>query len=193
MADTTNNESISEIVPKTLGKHLVGSVSSLREYYQEFPSANRKLRMPSISVFVSSAPFRAITPYLKKEVTPADITNSKANVLWVVGIYDFTMQVDLWARTKEERDDLTDQLFNALNPNINPMGVVLPMEEYFGQLCDYVYNGHETNDSEERSQRDEWRMTFNVLATCRAIRTEKAFIIEQTQTSAELEADGEIS
>jgi hypothetical protein len=193
VADTTQNESITEAVPTVLGKYLVDEVNSLREYYPEFPAPNMTLEMPSVSIFAPSPEFRPLTPYLKKPVDPAEIVNHKAPVQWVVGIYDFNLQLDLWARSKEERDDMFDQLFNALNPDIQPMGLRLQMEEYFGQLCEYVYNGHEVSDSEERSQRDEWRLTLNVLATCKAIRTRKEFISTDVDTAADIEESGEIS
>lgn len=194
MADTTaNNESISEIVPKKLGQYLLTQVASLKEYYPEFPSPNMTLKNPSVSVFATTSDFRAGAPYKKSPVEPADITDSKATVEYVVGIYDFSIQLDLWTRNKEERDDLFDQLFNALNPNIEPMGLTLVMEEYFDQLCEYTYVGHEYGDSEERAQRDEWRVTLNLLATCKAIRTKEDFIMEDLQTASEIEQEGEIS
>lgn len=193
MADTTTNESPTEIVPTVLGEYLLKEVSSLREFFPEFPSPNATLRKPCITIFAATNPFEPIVPYPKSPVQPGDIVNSKAPVLWVVGRYDVGLQLDLWTRNKEERDDMFDQLFNALNPNISPMGLVLPMEDYYGQLCEYVYNGHEINDSEERAQRDEWRMTLNILANFRAIRAKKEYVIEQTQTAAEIELAGEIS
>jgi len=191
VADKTDNEAITEIVPKRLGQYLLDTVSSLREFHPEFPPANMSLRLPSITAFAPDPDFRPLTPYLKNPA--ANIKNSKAKLQYVVGIYDFTIQLDLWTGNKEERDDLFDELFNALNPNITPMGLGLVMEEYFDQICDYLYVGHKHGDSEERSQRDEWRITLNLLATCNAIRTKKEFIIEDTQTASEIEDAGEIS
>lgn len=193
MADRTENEAITEIVPKRLGQYLLKTISDFKEFHPEFPPANMPLRLPSITIFAPDPDFRPLTPYLKKPIDPANIKNSKAKVEYVVGIYDFTIQLDLWAGTKEERDDLFDQLFNALNPNVNPMGLLLVMEEYFDQICDYVYVGHKYGDAQERSQRDEWRLTLNLLATCNAIRVKKEFVIEDLQTASEIEVTGEIS
>lgn len=193
MADATGgNESITEIVPKALGKYLKDAVGMIREYYQEFPSTNRRIQTPSVSLISSVSEFRPGTPYLEQKPEAGTPVNSKANVNWVVGLWDFTLQVDLWAGSKEERDDLFDAVFNALNPEINPMGLNLTLTEYFDQICDYSYVGHDLADSEEEAQRDEWRITLNILATCKAIRTRKEFIIEDTDTAAEIEAQGQI-
>lgn len=192
MSDSTpKNESISEIVPKVLATYLKASVQGLKETYEEFPSPNQKINMPAVSVFASNPDFRPLTPY-QIPVDPAKVVNNKADIKWVVGIWDFTLQLDLWARNKEERDDIFDALFNALNPRIEPMGLVLQMDEYFNQLCEYVFNGYIMQDSEERAQKDEWRVTLRVLATCKAIRERKEFIITDPATAPEIEAEGQI-
>ena len=193
MADITDNESITDIVPKRLGQYLTENISSLKDYYAEFPASHRDMRMPSVSVITSSAEFRAqqASPCGGHDLDPATIKGTEAVVNWAVGIYDFQIQLDIWARNKEERDDLFDAVFNTLNPNIQPMGVVLKMDEYFGQLCDYIYVGHTLADSEERSQRDEWRISLQILATCKAVRSRKEFVIIDTPTASEIENEDE--
>ena len=193
MSDSTaSNESITEIVPKVLAAYLLANVQGLKQALDEFPPSTLKMDLPSVSVFASSnAEFRPLMPYL--DAAPTVVVNNKSKLRWVVGIYDFTLQLDLWARNKEERDDIFDSLFNALNPKIDPMGLVLPMPEYFNQLCDYLYVGHNFEDSEVRAQRDEWRVTLKLLVTCKAIRERSEFIIVTTPTAAEIELDGEIS
>ena len=76
-------------------------------------------------------------------------------------------------------------MFNALNPNISPMGLVLALEEYNNQLCDIVMTGHEHGDSKDRSERDDWRTTLKLLATCKAVRIRKDFVIEDTEITVE--------
>lgn len=187
MADNTSNESVTEVVPKVLGTYLKDNVSALREWYDEFPSSNRRMDMPSVSIFAKSPEFKpSAHPHLLNPVDPGDIVNSKANTLWVVGDYDFSLQMDLWAGSKEELDDLYDALFNALNPSITPMGLTLPMEEYYNQLCSYLYVKHSREASEIASQTDEWRITFDILATCQVIRNSKEFIIESTELIDEI-------
>ena len=187
---TTSNESLTEVIPAVLGKYLLEEVSQLKEYYPEFPAANRTMKMPSVSIICQAPEFKPKANV--SAVSQGSITNSKAKVVYNVGDYDTKIQLDIWARNKEERDDLYDAVFNALNPKISPMGLSLTMDEYFGSLCDYLYVGHTFADSEQRSQTDEWRATLDVLATCNVIRTRKEFIIETYQTPSEIEEDGEI-
>ena len=192
MADSTSsNESFTEAVPKALAAYLKTNVLGLVQAFDEFPAASQKLDMPSVSVFASgNAQFRPLMPYIGSY---GAIVNNKARSLWTVGIYDLTLQIDLWARNKEERDDTFDSLFNALNPNIDPMGLVLKLDEYFNQLCDFLYVGHQFQDSEERAQRDEWRVTLNLLVTCKAIRERTEFIIVTTPTATEIELIGQVN
>lgn len=185
MADNTSNESVTEIIPKVLGTYLLEAVDALEEFYDEFPNHNQRIDMPSVSIFAKAPEFKPMaTPYRLNPVT--DITNSKSDILWVVGDYDFDLQLDLWAGSKEELDDVFDALFNALNPSIRPMGLTLPMEEYYGILCSYLYTGHNREASSITAQTDEWRITFNILVTCQAIRNSKEFIIEQTELLSEI-------
>lgn len=191
MADSTSkNESISEVVPYQLGKYLKDTVQGIKEFYDEFPNASVKLKMPSVSVIASKTDFSpAMVPYYNEPIDPLAIVANKANVLWVVGQYDMSIQLDIWAGSKEERDDMFDATFNALNPKISPMGLTLILDEYFGSLCDYLYVRHNFSDSSESAEKDEWRATLSVLATCKAIRDRKEFIITDTPKPAEIEAE----
>jgi hypothetical protein len=187
---TTKNESVTEVVPHALGKYLKENVSGLLEFYDEFPSTNRAFKTPSVSVITTSFEFAPCAHVYKESV--GAITANKANVLWVVGDYEVKVQLDVWAGSKEERDDFFDAVFNALNPKISPMGLTLILNDYFGSLCDYLYVGHSFADSEERSQADEWRVTMTVLATCKALRDRKEFIITDPDTAQDIEDTSDI-
>lgn len=194
MADTTpTNEGISEIIPFTLGKYLVDTIRDLVAFYDEFPSGNRTLQLPSVSIFANTDLVFTpqANPSVVKDPIPVDpptLSGEKQTpqpIQWMVGQYDGTLQLDLWAGNKEERDDLTDALFNALNPTIKPMGLTLPMAEYFGVLCDFLYVGHNFEDTEGSSQTDEWRTKFEILVTCKAVREREEFIIEDSELQLE--------
>ena len=178
MDSTNRNEAITEAVPKALAVHLKKVVPGLLAAYDEFPSNNLSILLPSISIFASTnVKFTPGLPYALE--LPTDLAEDvhTSRIQYVVGDYDFKLQLDIWAKNKEERDDIFDALFNALNPDINPMGLVLELTEYFGVLCDYVYVGHTMQDSAERSDRDEWRISLSLLVTCKAIRERTEFIM----------------
>lgn len=185
MSDTTTHESITEVLPQMLAEYLLDSVPALKDALDEWPQANEDLDMPCVTVLSQNPAFRPLMPYYIKP-TDAEIAANKAKVKYVVGIYDIPLQLDLWARNKEERDDLFDALFNVLNPRISPMGLVLDLgEEYHDQLCDIIYTGHNHGDTQERSERDEWRTTLTLNATCKAIRVREEFVIETTEVTVE--------
>lgn len=185
MADETpDNESLTEILPRAIGEWLKSQVPMLKEYFEEWPEPNLQMDMPSAAITLGTPEFRPLAPYYIKPEA-GEITDHAATIKWVTGIYDFKIKIDLWAKNKEERDDLFDAVFNALNPNISPMGLVLPLADYFNQLCELVYVGHTLGDTEEQAQRSEWRMTLDVLGTCKSIRTRKEFVIETTEINAQ--------
>ena len=192
MSDSTNrNESITEVLPKALGQYLLDEVDALREYYEEFPAPNRTINLPSISLFLGPLEFTPqAEPNLVKAPaaidppTPDGGTQNRPRVKWIVGQYDATLQLDLWTGSKEERDDLTDALFNALNPNIKS-GLTLELDEYFNVLCDYLYVGSVFEDSEISAQTDQWRTKFDILVTCKAVRERKEYVIEQSEVVVE--------
>lgn len=189
MSDNSeDNESIGEAIPYHLGEYLKANVPGLKEYLEEWPEPNMQLDMPCVAITLGNPEFRPLAPYYIKptadEVAALDVGETLA-VKWVTGIWDYKVSLDIWAQNKEQRDDMYDAMYNALNPRIDPMGLDLVLPNYFNQLCEFVFVGHTLADSQEQAQRDEWRVTLNVLATCKAIRTRKEFIIQTTETQVE--------
>lgn len=182
--NSEDNESLTEALPYHLGEYLMANVPGLKEYLEEWPEPNMQLDMPCVAITLGNPEFRPLAPYYLKP-TPAEIAANIASVKWVTGIWDIKIGINLWAQSKEQRDDMFDSIYNALNPRINPMGLDLQLPNYFNQLCGLDFVGHTLGDSEEQAQRDEWRVTFNVLATCKAIRTRKEFVIGEIQTQVE--------
>lgn len=179
-----DNESITEALPYHIGEYLMANVPGLKEYFEEWPEPNLQMDMPSVAITLGNPEFRPLAPYYLKP-TAEEIADSQAIVKWVTGIWDFKIALNLWAQNKEQRDDMFDAIYNALNPRIDPMGLDLELPNYFNQLCGLVYVGHTLGDTQEQAQRDEWRVTFNLLATCKAIRIRKEFVIETIETQVE--------
>ena len=175
MPDLTSNESVTEEVIKRLRLHIKGQMPNLKDVLEDFPEPNQKLQYPSVSIFTRGPKFRALSPYVYQQ---GSVVNHKAEVKWVVGIYDFNLQIDLWARNKEERNDQFNLLFNALNPNITPMGLSLQLTDYYNLWCRYDFDGYEFADGERSSQQAEFRVKLDLLATCKAIRVNKLYTME---------------
>ena len=184
MADRTRNESITESITKTLAEYLEEESDTIRQTIIDFPEPNLKLKMPSVSVMAPSMEFEPTgNPYRCNNLPDS---GNKAKVQYVVGEAVFPMQLDIWAGNKEELDDTYEEVFNLLNPDVCNTGLRLEMVEYFKIPVIYLITGHNRENSETASQRDEWRITLNVLATCKVVRTKKEFIIRETEVQVDV-------
>lgn len=183
--------SVTEEIGKRLAAHLEASIPSLKKSKLEFPEPNEKLDYPCLTIDIGKADFRALQPYEME--APGALVDHKAEVKWVVGIYDFPIQLDLWTRNKEERDNIFHLLSEALNPNITPMGLSLRLTDYYNLWCRYDVTGHDTPDTERASQQGEFRCKIDLLANCKAVRVNKSRIMETIQTDLQvLDEDDDI-
>jgi hypothetical protein len=176
-------ESVTEEIVKRLGIHITKNCPSIKSVLEYFPEPNEKLVFPAVSITVGKPVFRALQPYEKDIGT---ITNNKADVEYVVGIYDIPIQLDLWTRNKQERDDEYELLFAALNPKIIPMGLALQLTNYYNQWCRYDVSGYENAEDEGSSQRGEWRVKVDLLSTCKAILKGKQFVMTTIENQLEV-------
>jgi len=184
LADTTSTESVIDEVVKRLALHLKASVPSLKSVLEDFPEPNEKLVYPCVSITTQAPEFRAVSPYVVRPVSP--VKNNSADIMWVIGIYDFKLQLDIWARNKEERLDVFDLVFNAINPVIEVMGLSLRLKDYYDIWCRYDLDKHSIVDDEGTSQRAEFRMKLDLLANCRAIRVNRAKVMSEIQLNQTL-------
>jgi len=190
--DRTKHESITEVVTTALADWIEDNSKSIRQTLIDFPEPNFRLEMPSISVIAPRMEFEPRNnPYLQNPVNPDEIKDSQAQVNWIIGDYEMSLQLDLWCGNKEELDDVFSELFEILNPGIKP-GVNIKMPQYFNAICSFLYVSHDRNNEERESTQDEWRITLNVLATCKAIRSRKQFIIEETIIEPESEISTDV-
>lgn len=181
-------ESVTKEVAKRLALYLKTATPEIKNVLEYFPEPNEKLVYPCISLTVGKPAFRALSPYEKEKTTPSA---NKSDVQYVVGIYDIIVQLDIWSRNKEERDDLYETVFNALNPNIVPMGLSLQLKDYYNQWCRYDISNYEFIESEEQSQRGEFRVKFDLLTTCKAIRFGKQYVMATIETQQTLYNESE--
>ncbi len=180
-----------EIVKK-YGNYLSGKMSSLTEVYEEFPSGNRKLKMPSVSIITEGkATFDPETSgaYV---ASSSDISGEPALkvIKYVIGQYEVPLQIDFWCRNKEERSQIYAEFVDAMTgqditaePQI---GVILALTEYHNAFCHYDLGGYSFDDDETSSQRKEWRVKIDVVATCKAIVERTQSVILETEMQTEI-------
>lgn len=166
-------------IVRELGDYLKAEMPSLADVLEDFPSANEEMQLPALSIFSGQPKYASeLAPYLFTAIPTADV-NHKAPVKLVVGQYDFEMQIDIWCGTKEERFKLYDEFFAAINKLQIPMGLSLVLVDYHNTVARYDISGHRFDDSEAGSQRAEWRVKVDLLATCKAIMERDEFIITE--------------
>lgn len=177
---------------RTLADYLKANITGI-DVLHEFPDPTRKLRYPSIAL--SGAAPRQLTFDLagasatEKEYdteAPVDGIYAKVPVKYLVGSYDFSFQMDIWTNSKASREALYEKIFEVMNPNIQPMGLVLTLTEYFGQKCSYEITGFDAMGDEQAAQRGEWRLRVPLVATCHAIRGRREFIIKNVEVITEI-------
>ena len=172
-------ESITDIVLESLGAYLKSNISGLKQVIHGFPEPNLNMRFPSISVLSKRPIYNNVQPY---EFSKGQVSGAKAKVKFVVGQYDWKLQVDLWERTREEVDDLYERFFLALNKDIpESTGLVLTMDKYHGNTCEYTQTGVEPKTKSGESTRKQWRISVDLIANCMAIVEKDQYIITQQQ------------
>lgn len=170
-----------------LATYLGAQVPELVQIVQEFPTENIQLKMPSCAVtHDDGAQFQNEMPYQLSATDPVDASHPAIVVVWIVGQWDYKVQLDIWARSVPERDTLFRKVFKALNPNINPMGLSLALADYYGLFARFDVDTFSHVDGEQSSQRGEWRTRISLLASLKEALQENTFAITQT-IDAEIE------
>lgn len=146
-------------------------------FIRDFPNRNEALVMPSITVTHNTdGAYESLDPYELSISTPVG-DSAAVTVIWIVGQWDFKVQLDLWAASKPARDKLFSDVYRAINKQIHPMGLSLPLPSYYGLFARFDINGFSHIDNEQAAQRQEWRTKIDLLANLKQAQEESAFII----------------
>ena len=99
------------------------------------------------------------------------------NVKWIMGQYQFPLQLDFWAANKRQRNQLFESAFVALNKEVWPQGINLTLYRYYNQFAHYHVTGYDLMESEDGSTRQERRARIDLVADCNAIVERKEMAI----------------
>lgn len=158
-----------DLAIKKLAAYLKAEVTDLQEVYADWPDPKDQLKMPCASIIsAGTRGFRHQQPeFFKKTVNEEN--PDLDDVVYTIGQYDYTIQLDLWAEYKPQRGSLYEKVHDALNKQFlsgdQPCGLSLAVEEYHGMIARFDQVGYTFMDSEESSQRSEWRVKIDVLVT----------------------------
>ena len=177
-------EALTKEITNALARY-IDDYMSFKEIIEGWPEPNQQLRYPALSITCQNPTFNPLPPYLW--VTGPE-TNNQAECKYVVGNFDWTIQLDIWCKTKEERHDAWEKLFNILHSQIELGGLSIKLEKYHNVMAHYVFSGYDFEDSEISSQRKEWRSMVRMLCSSVAISTKKLYIItEEPEIDLEIE------
>lgn len=170
-------ESVSKEVLKRLGIHLKAQVSELQEVLEDFPESNVQLKYPALSIFTGAPDHRPFAPYLLSKTDP-DV-NNQSIIKYVVGDYEFRLQLDLWCRSKVERHKLYEKVYLAFTTQFPVMGLSLNLTDYHNTICRYDLVSYDfEEDNEAGSQRKEWRAKMGLVAHCKAIKEVTQYVMQ---------------
>jgi hypothetical protein len=173
--------SVTKEMTKRLAILLKAQMPALLDVIEDFPEPNEQLKYPCVSIMSGSPTFRPQAPFERNVPEAPSLTNGSVKTKYVVGQYEWKLQLDLWCASKEQRHKLYEQFFNAFNSQWPTMGLSLTLSGYHDEICRYDLTGYKFDDSEAGSQRKEWRATMSVLADCEAVMERNEFVITRTQ------------
>lgn len=189
-----NTAELTKQVIKVLADYLLAemaSITSIDQILEEWPEASLELQnYPVISIITKTTP--EFTPHMDPqpfESVVNDEDDKSRDYKYSVGQYDFELQVDLWTDYKARRHTLYQEFFAAFHKKLVTQGysgVTLVMADYHGCPIHFQMVGYSYTDSEEASQRKEWRVKIDLLANCEAVfeATQKAIV--ETEQSTEV-------
>jgi hypothetical protein len=166
----------SEAVIIQLKKFIEDNVEQINKVYEEWPSHSQELDMPCCAVRTVGTPqFRHDPPQL--------LSHENGLSKYTVGTYDMTINIDIWADSKQKRGDITQLLFDLFNKqfmdNGHALGISLNLEDYHNIIARYDLDGYNYNDSEEASQRNEYRTILSVLSTFSRVQEKEESTIQE--------------
>lgn len=166
---------VSRAVCRSLASYLDANTSGFSEIYPEWPGANEDISLPALSITCSNPTFTKCPPYL---LSSGSVTEHAAVNKYVVGQYDFIVQLDLWAKYKVQRSTLYQEVFEALHSSLDG-GSIITLTDYYSQLCGLTEISHRLPDDAETSSRQEWRAIIELEGTCSAIIERNDYMVTQ--------------
>lgn len=188
-----NDEELTREIIAELSAYLLAemaSITSADQIVEEWPESNDEMaEYPVISIMTPGAP--NYEPYMgvNKPFESAENDPGKTyDYKYAVGQYDFELQIDIWTDYKEKRHLIYQEFFAAFHKKLADQGhsgVNLTLTNYHGAPVNYQMVGYNYGDSEEASQRKEWRVKIDVIANCEAVieTTQAAMVDNQAVTT----------
>jgi hypothetical protein len=155
----------SDVALTALAAYLKAEIPEL-SVLEKWPDPKQKLVMPALSLIATGERgYNHVQPTIFKTL-PVTGNPDLLDVVYTIGEFGYKLQLDLWTEYGEQRSDLIDKIHNALNKQFiegdSPCGLSLTLTEYYDLIARFDQVGYTYLDSEESSQRSEWRVKIDV-------------------------------
>lgn len=179
------NKTSTEAVVDGIGDALKARMPSIEKWYSDFPAPNQKLKFPCFSIF-TQAPSH--TPHIPRIFHQEKIGEGpESKVFYSVGRLEFNLQIDFWCENKVQRGKLIDEFIEAMTLMNPTAGLTLKLTDYYDQLIHADFSDvNFQRDSEESSQRGEFRFLVSVVVDLEAIIEKTENLIQTIETDLEV-------
>lgn len=157
-----------ESIIKTIAEHLRTEINDPDILIlEEWPSPGYENKDVTISVTTIGDPEETkFTPSPYSQIENVD-DPTKLDTVYLIGQFNLSIQIDVWTDYKTKRNDWFQKIEEIFDQNFmdtgGPTGISLTMIDYLGAIARYEQVGYNYSDSEESSQRSEWRIRFSIL------------------------------
>lgn len=149
-----------------LAKHLKEKLNI--KVYENWPDSKDKMVLPSISLLANNRQNEKYFPELVSSKPNIDNPDLKDSV-YIVGHFDFTIQLDAWTEYKHERVGLVKKIeelfFKEFIDSELPSGITLTMTEYNDTIARYDIVGYNYIDSDTTASKSEFRLKMDILVS----------------------------
>ena len=175
-----------QAVTNALAAYLKTSVPSLKAVNKEWPDANVTVKYPSVTIMAGRTP---LTNKMAEQIACTEPDeDGKVTATYVVGQYDYKIQLDLWCRTRPERETMLAAIIDAINAQSmdlsgknNPLGLSLQLADYYDEWVHLDIDGHQDIDDEAGVQRQERRAKVDLLVNVRAIKQRTLYAMKKIE------------
>lgn len=151
---------------KALADYLKAEVPEL-SVSDKWPDPKQALVMPALTIIAAGERgYENVFPTVHKKIEVTD-NPDLIDVAYTIGQFDYQLQLDIWTDYPAKRGDIFDKVKNALNKQfINgdaPCGLSLTLTDFYDVIARFDQAGYTYLDSEESSQRSEWRVKMDLV------------------------------
>ena len=180
-----------------LQKYLQDNVPELNKVYDEWPYHGDEMELPCCSIITAGTPeYTNLQPYTYSKI--ADPDNAQNDIIYqAIAQLDGRLQVDIWTEYKIQRGEILELISKAINKqNIQqdlPNGLSLTMTDYHNVIARFDQVGYTYMDSEETSQKSQWRVKLDILFSHVILELKSRPRISEITVSHQISDDSDVS